>query len=122
MVGLLFFWYSTLVTNDLTKQHCVPCEGGVDPLAGRDLELLLGSVKNWALVDGKKISKELKFNGFVEAMKFVNRVAEIAESEGHHPDIFISYNKVRFELTTHAIKGLSQNDFILAAKIDEITA
>ena len=107
---------------DLTKQHCVPCEGGTAPLEGKDLELLVKSVHDWKLVDGntisKKIVKDFKFKDFVEAMKFINKVAEIAEQEGHHPDMYISYNHVRFELTTHAINGLSQNDFILAAKID----
>jgi len=124
-------------TGNLIKQHCVPCEGGVAPLEGKDLELLLKSVEGWELNNetlrqaqggsasasknqrAVSITKEFKFKDFVEAMKFVNTVAEIAEQEGHHPDIFISYNHVRFELTTHAIKGLSQNDFILAAKIDE---
>ncbi len=108
--------------NDLTKQHCVPCEGGTAPLEGKDLELLLKSVHEWKLVNPKKISKEFTFKNFVEAMKFINKVADIAESEGHHPDIYVYYNKVRFELTTHAIKGLSQNDFILAAKIDEVSS
>ena len=106
--------------QDLTKQHCVPCEGGTAPLEGRDLELLLGSVSEWKL-EGKKIAKEFKFKNFVEAMKFVNQVADIAEKEGHHPDMLISYSRVRCELTTHAIGGLSQNDFILAAKIDNLT-
>lgn len=104
---------------DLTKQHCVPCEGGTAPLAGKDLELLVKSVRDWKLDQNAKISKEFKFKNFIEAMKFVNQIAEIAEKEGHHPDISISYNRVRLELTTHAIGGLSQNDFILAAKIDE---
>lgn len=106
-------------TNNLTKQHCAPCEGGVAPLAGRDLELLVKSVADWKL-EGNTISKDFKFKNFVEAMQFVNKVADIAEQEGHHPDISISYNRVRFSLTTHAIKGLSQNDFILAAKIDAL--
>lgn len=114
--------------DNLTKQHCVPCEGGTAPLTGKDLELLLKSVQDWKLIgntlrstqgEQARISKEFKFKNFVEAMKFVNQVADIAEGEGHHPDISIFYNRVRFELTTHAIGGLSQNDFILAAKIDE---
>lgn len=109
------------MAKQLTKQHCVPCEGGVAPLAGKDLELLLKSVVGWALKNKPaRISKEFKFKDFAEAMEFVNKVAEIAEAEGHHPDIFISYNRVRLELTTHAIGGLSRNDFILAAKIDEL--
>lgn len=70
--------------------------------------------------DEKKLTRELTFKDFVEAMKFVNAVADIAQAEGHHPDMYIFYNKVRFELTTHAMGGLSENDFILAAKIDEL--
>lgn len=68
---------------------------------------------------GKKITKKFKFKNFKEAMAFINKVAELAESEGHHPDIFIFYNRVKFELSTHAIGGLSENDFILAAKINK---
>ena len=110
------------MNNNLIKQHCVPCEGGTAPLDGRDMELLLKSVNGWKLEKNpRRILKEFKFKNFVEAMKFVNQIADIAEKEGHHPDIFISYNHVRFELTTHAIGGLSQNDFIVAAKIDDLT-
>ena len=115
--------------NDFTKQHCVPCEGGVAPLKGMDLELLVKSVAGWKLIEPtlrpaqgeqtRKISREFKFKNFVETMTFVNKVAALAEKEGHHPDIHISFNRVRLELTTHAIGGLSQNDFILAAKIDQ---
>ena len=111
------------MSGTLENLHCIPCEGGVAPLAGRDLELLLKSVSKWKLANlPSRITKEFTFKNFAAAMKFVNRIAEVAEQEGHHPDIFISYNKVRFELTTHAIGGLSQNDFILAAKIDSISS
>lgn len=72
----------------------------------------------WQVEDGKKIEKKFKFKDFKEAMSFVNKVAELAETEGHHPDIEISYNKVQIELTTHAIGGLSTNDFIVASKIE----
>ena len=104
---------------DLLKKKCVPCEGGMPPLGRADAQDYLGEVPSWTLdKDAKTISKEFKFKDFIGAINFVNNVAEIAESEGHHPDIHINYNKVLLELTTHAIGGLSENDFILAAKID----
>lgn len=105
---------------DLKTQHCVPCEGGVAPLSKKDAEETMKHVPGWTLAgDGKKISHDFKFKDFTEAMVFVNKVAEVAESEGHHPDITISWNKVRLELSTHAIGGLSTNDFILARQISE---
>ena len=84
-----------------------------------EVERLLYQVSGWSL-SGKWITKEFKFKNFVAAMKFVNRVADLAEEEGHHPDIHIHYNIVRFDIWTHAIDGLSENDFILAAKIDAL--
>jgi 4a-hydroxytetrahydrobiopterin dehydratase len=105
--------------SNLTEKRCVPCEGGVPSLGKSEVERLLAQVPGWSL-GGKRITKEFKFKNFVEAMKFVNRAADIAEQEGHHPDIHIHYNAVRFDIWTHAIDGLSENDFILAAKIDDI--
>ena len=105
--------------NDLAQKKCVPCEGGVPPLGKAEVERLLYQVSGWSL-SGKWITKEFKFKNFVAAMKFVNRVADLAEEEGHHPDINIHYNIVRFDIWTHAINGLSENDFILAAKIDAL--
>ncbi|MBI4010504.1 MAG: 4a-hydroxytetrahydrobiopterin dehydratase [Candidatus Aenigmarchaeota archaeon] len=105
---------------DLTKKHCVPCEGGVPPMSKEETEKYLKEVKGWQLV-GNKIEKDLKFRNFKKAMVFVNRVAGLAEKEGHHPDILVySWNKVKLITYTHAIGGLSENDFILAAKIDKI--
>ena len=105
--------------SDLTEKRCVPCEGGVPPLGKSEMERLLAQIPGWSLSD-KWISKEFQFKNFVEAMKLVNRVAGLAEAEGHHPDIHIHYNRVRFDVWTHAIDGLSENDFILAAKIDAL--
>ena len=105
--------------SELTQKKCVPCEGGVPTLNKSEVERLLAEVPGWTLA-GKWITKEFKFKNFVEAMKFVNRVAEVAEAEGHHPDIHIHYNLVRFDTWTHAIDGLSENDFILAAKINSL--
>ncbi len=108
--------------NNLIQKKCVPCEGGTDPLAGDELKKYLAIVQDWSLsADSKSISKEFKLMDFVGALNFVNQVGNIAESEGHHPDIEIfGYNKVKISLSTHAINGLSINDFILAAKINEI--
>lgn len=103
---------------DLATRKCVPCEGGMPPLTAEQAKELLGKVNAWQLSDAKEISKEFRFKNFRQAMAFVNKVAEVAEGEGHHPDIYIFYNRVRFSLSTHAIGGLSENDFILAAKID----
>jgi 4a-hydroxytetrahydrobiopterin dehydratase len=105
---------------DLTKKHCVPCEIGTQPFDLETINGLLPVVPEWKLEDTKIIKRGFRFKDFVEAMKFVNKVADIAESEGHHPDIFISYNYVRIMLTTHNIGGLSENDFIMAAKINEL--
>jgi 4a-hydroxytetrahydrobiopterin dehydratase len=105
---------------DLAKKHCVPCEGGVDPLNPDRVPNYLKLVPGWTTADGKKITREFKFKDFKEAIAFVNKVADIAESESHHPDIHLFYNLVRLELSTHAIHGLHENDFVLAAKINEI--
>jgi 4a-hydroxytetrahydrobiopterin dehydratase len=107
------------MTNLLTK-HCKPCEGGVPPLTDVQIKKLLLKVCGWHVRPEKKIFKEFKFKNFKIAMEFVNKVADIAEEENHHPDIILyNWNKVRIELYTHAISGLSENDFIVAAKIDE---
>ena len=105
--------------TDLLKKKCIPCEAGVEPFTERQAKDYLVQAPGWMLDENiKKISKEYKFKDFIGAMNFVQRVADLAEEEGHHPDIHIHYNRVLLELWTHAIGGLSENDFILAAKID----
>ena len=89
-------------------------------LGKAEVENYLSQLKGWSL-SGKWITKEFNFKDFIVAMKFVNKVADIAEAEGHHPDIHIHYNRVRLDIWTHAIDGLSENDFILAAKIDSVS-
>ncbi|MDO8623897.1 MAG: 4a-hydroxytetrahydrobiopterin dehydratase [bacterium] len=102
---------------------CVPCEGGAKPLSQEDAQKYLTETSGWALEgDAKSISHEFKFKDFMAAMAFVDQVADIAEMEDHHPDIHIFYNRVKLELSTHAIKGLSKNDFIVAAKIATLPA
>lgn len=104
--------------SNLINKKCVPCEGGMPPLTAEEIEKYLPEVPDWEVLDNKKIQREFKFKDFKEAMAFVNKVADLAESEGHHPDIHLhNWNKVRLELSTHAIGGLSENDFILAAKV-----
>lgn len=103
----------------LTQKHCVPCEGGAKPLAGKAIAEYMAQLKcKWEVVDNKKIKHEFEFKDFNEAMFFVNEVAAVAEGEGHHPDMHISFKRVIVELWTHAIGGLSENDFILASKIE----
>lgn len=105
---------------DLAQKHCVPCEGGVPPLNAEKIATYMAQTPGWKVLDGEKISHSFKFVDFKGAMAFINKVAEIAETEGHHPDIHVFYNRVNLELSTHAIRGLSENDFILAAKIDKL--
>lgn len=104
---------------DLTQKKCLPCEGGVPKLTARESEKLLPLVSGWEIQD-EKLHKRFKFSNFVQAMKFINQVADIAEAENHHPDFSVHYNRVEFTIWTHAIDGLSENDFILAAKIDAL--
>lgn len=105
----------------LTKGHCVPCEGGTQPLTPEEIAKYLSLLKtSWDVIESKEIQKKFEFKNFKEAMEFVNNIAEIAEEQGHHPDISIYYSKVDISLSTHAIGGLSVNDFIMAAKIEEM--
>jgi 4a-hydroxytetrahydrobiopterin dehydratase len=102
----------------LAEQRCEACESG-EPLDLEQATALACETPEWTLKPNA-IERTIKFGNFREAMAFVNRIADLAEMQGHHPDLHISYNKVRIELSTHKIGGLSKNDFILAAKIDQI--
>lgn len=107
--------------SDLTSKVCVACEGGVQPLDEHGIaEMLAKLTATWDVVDNKKIRRTFQFADFPQAMEFVEKVAKIANAENHHPDIHIFYNKVTLEIWTHAIGGLSENDFILAAKIEQL--
>jgi len=103
---------------NLTEKKCVPCEGGTLPLKKDKVEEYLKEVEGWESKEDKLIVKTFALKSFKEAIDFVNQAAGIAEQEQHHPDIHIRYKKVTLELTTHSIKGLSENDFIMASKID----
>src|SRR3989344_5677625 len=105
---------------NLIDKKCVPCQGGMPALTEEEIKKYLQELKTeWRVKDNKKISREFKFKSFKEAMDFVNQAAELAEKEDHHPDMLISYRRVVMEFTTHAIGGLSENDFIMARKIEE---
>ena len=105
----------------LAGKSCVPCRGGIPPLAEPAARELIARTPGWSLAEnGTRLQRRFEFRDFVEAMKFVNRVADIAEQEGHHPDIAIHWNKVDLVLWTHKIGGLHENDFILAAKINRL--
>jgi 4a-hydroxytetrahydrobiopterin dehydratase len=104
---------------DLTSKRCLPCEGGGQKLDDARIIELLPEVPGWNVKDDR-LCKTFEFKDFVTAMQFLNRVAELAEKEGHHPDFCVHYSRVDFTIFTHAVGGLSDNDFILAAKIDRL--
>ena len=108
------------MSEDLAAKKCVPCEGGVRPFTPDEVKKYLKEVSGWEVVEGSKIQKKMKFKNFIELMKFVNKMSDLAEAEGHHPDFFVSYSQLIITLWTHAISGLSENDFILAKKIDNL--
>ena len=105
---------------DLTKKKCVPCEGGEPKISYKDALILSKAIPNWKIVNKHHLIREFKFKDFKAGLKFVNEVGKIAESEGHHPDIVLKWGYVKIKLFTHAIRGLHQNDFIIASKIDKI--
>ena len=109
------------MARKLANMECVPCKGGVPPLKGKELQELereLGS--SWRVVDQHHLEKEFAFKDFREALTFTNGVGELAESQGHHPDIFLAWGKVKLTIWTHKIDGLTESDFVLAAKVDAL--
>ncbi|MBZ2176009.1 4a-hydroxytetrahydrobiopterin dehydratase [Schnuerera sp. xch1] len=106
---------------NLTNKRCIPCSIGAPTLVEEEIKELYKSLKDgWKVIDNKQLEKTYKFKNFKEALDFTNKVGILAEKEGHHPDIYLSWGKVIIKLWTHKIGGLHENDFILAAKIDEI--
>jgi 4a-hydroxytetrahydrobiopterin dehydratase len=105
--------------NDLAKKHCKPCEGGTKPFTAEESKHLLKSLKGWGVENGR-LAKTFNFQNYYETMAFVNALAWISHREDHHPDLGVHYNKCRVEYWTHAIGGLSENDFICAAKADAL--
>jgi 4a-hydroxytetrahydrobiopterin dehydratase len=107
--------------ENLSSKHCVPCRGGIPPLEEDAAHRLLADVPEWRLEEnGTRLVRRFEFQDFKKAIEFVNRVADVAEEEGHHPDIAIHWNKVDLVLWTHKIGGLHENDFILAAKVNAL--
>ena len=111
--------------SDLLKKKCIPCEGGVLPFDVTEIHKYQKKIDGWDITKNIKnnylLEKNFRFKNFKESQNFVNKVGEISEEEGHHPDITFGWGYVKINITTHAIEGLSENDFILAAKIDQIT-
>lgn len=107
--------------TSLADRNCVPCRGGVPPLKGKDLDdfyRMLPRPNEWRVVNGHHLVRTYKFPDFVSALAFVNKVGELAEEQGHHPDILLAWGKAEITTWTHAVDGLTESDFILAAKID----
>src|SRR3990167_442946 len=108
--------------SELAKKHSIPCRGGVPPLKREELINLTDKLGNgWRVINGHHLEKEYSFPNFRTALDFTNRVGDVAEAEGHHPDIFVSWGKVKITLWTHKIDGLTESDFILAAKTDTLS-
>jgi 4a-hydroxytetrahydrobiopterin dehydratase len=106
--------------EELADKKCVPCRGGVPPLKGKELESLRRLVPHWTVVEEHHVLREYEFPDFAKALEFVNRVGALAEEQGHHPDILLSWGKVEIKLWTHKVNGLTESDFIMAAKIDRL--
>jgi 4a-hydroxytetrahydrobiopterin dehydratase len=106
---------------DLASTTCVPCRGGVPPLKGQELAALKAQVPGWEAVNEHHLHKTYTFPDFAKALAFVNRVGEVAEQQGHHPDILLTWGKVEITIWTHKIDGLTESDFILAAKIEKLS-
>ena len=105
---------------DLAKKNCIPCKGGVPPLKGTQLDDLLDKLKNdWKIINEHHLEKEYSFKNFKEALDFTVKVGELAEKQGHHPDIFLAWGKVKLTIWTHKIDGVTESDFIFAAKADK---
>jgi 4a-hydroxytetrahydrobiopterin dehydratase len=110
--------------SDLLNKKCTPCEGGILPFDISEIHKYQKKVDGWDIIKNKKevffLNKKFKFKNFLDSLKFINYIGEISEKEGHHPDIIFGWGYAEIKITTHAIEGLSENDFILAAKIDQI--
>lgn len=106
--------------SDLANRVCVPCKGGVPPMTREQIREFLPQLNGWGVEGEHHLTRTFSFPDFVKALNFVNKVGEIAEKEGHHPDIYLAWGMARVEIWTHKINGLTESDFILAAKIDQL--
>ena len=107
--------------SELANKTCVPCRGGVPALKGAELEKLKKQLPAWNVVSEHHLHRRFDFPDFVKALAFVNKVGDLAEQQGHHPDILLTWGKVEITIWTHKVDGLTESDFILAAKIDQIS-
>ena len=107
---------------DLADKKCVPCRGGVPPLKGEEIAKLHSAVLQWTITHDHHLHRAFKFPDFAQALAFVDKVGALAEEQGHHPDILLAWGKAEITLWTHKIDGLTESDFIMAAKIDRLTA
>ena len=105
---------------ELAEKTCVPCRGGVPPLTAEEIRPLAQQLKEWRVVENHHLEREYQFADFKTALEFVNKVGGIAEEQGHHPDIYLAWGKVKITIWTHKISGLTESDFILAAKLDRL--
>ena len=108
--------------SSLAAKHCVPCRGGTPPLKGAELEKFRQELPDWKVVEEHHLEKNFTFPDFKSALEFANRIGAVAEQEGHHPDLALGWGYVKVTSYTHKIKGLSESDFILGAKIDQLFA
>jgi 4a-hydroxytetrahydrobiopterin dehydratase len=108
------------MTEELASQTCVPCRGGVPPLKGEELRQILQEVPQWKAINEHHVTRAFTFPDFKQALAFVNRVGEVAEQQGHHPDILLTWGKAEVTMWTHKIDGLTRSDLIMAAKIDQL--
>jgi len=105
---------------ELAERQCVPCRGGVPPLTAEQIQPLIAELRDWQVINGHHLQKTYSFKNFRETLDFVNRVGELAEEQGHHPDICFGWGKADITIWTHKIEGLTESDFVLAAKIDRL--
>ena len=108
------------MSMDLAEKKCVSCRGGVPPLSSQEIEPLLIRLDGWEVKNDHKLIKSYKFNNFLDPVKFINAITEVAEEEGHHPDVYVRWGEVKVYLWTHKVDGLTESDFIMAAKIDKV--
>src|SRR5579872_2369943 len=106
--------------SELADKTCIPCRGGTPPLKGEELKTLQRSTPDWTVVNEHHLEREFRFPDFKQALDFVNRVGDVAEEQGHHPDILLTWGKAAITLWTHSVNGLTESDFIMAAKIDRL--
>ena len=105
----------------LAEKQCVPCKGGVPPFRGQELVSLARELDGgWQVVEERQLEKEYRFKDFREALAFTNKIGELAEAQGHHPDIYLAWGKVKLTIWTHKVNGLTESDFVLAAKADRL--